>query len=87
MDLSPTISRISLNVKKDRFFKRVKKIYHANGMQKNVGRVLLILHIMDLKTRRIIRDRETFIMINEPICEEDIRNLKCRRLITELKNR
>ena len=33
------------------------------------------------------RQKETFIMINGSIHEEDIENLKCRWLITGFKNR
>lgn len=48
----------------------MKKIHHINSVRKKVERVLLILDLMDSKTRRNIRDRETLIMINGSISEK-----------------
>lgn len=56
--------------KKKDGFKRMKKIHHINSVRKKVERVLLILDLMDSKTRRNIRDRETLIMINGSISEK-----------------
>lgn len=58
--------------------KRMKYIHHVKCKRKLksffLKRVLLILDLMNLKTRSIITDREnmTFIMINGSIHEEDI---------------
>lgn len=38
----------------------MKKVYHVNGLHNKVQRVLLILDLMGLKTRRIIRDRDIY---------------------------
>lgn len=48
----------------------MNKIHHINSVRKKVERVLLLLDLMDFKTRRIIRDGETLIMINGSINEK-----------------
>ena len=50
-----------------------KKLFHANGNQKKTGVAILISDKIDLKRKKIIRDKEGhYIMIKESIQEEDI---------------
>ena len=50
-----------------------KYIYHANGKQKNAGVAILISDKIDLKLKKIIRDKERhYIMIKGSIKEEDL---------------
>ena len=50
-----------------------KNIFHANGKQKKAGVAVLISHKIDLKIRKITRDKEGhYIMIKGSIQEEDI---------------
>ena len=50
-----------------------KNIFHANGKQKKAGVVILISDKIDLKIRKIARNKEeNHIMINGSIQEEDI---------------
>ena len=50
-----------------------KYIYHANGKQKNAGVAILISDKIDLKIKKITRDKEgRYIMIKRSIQEEDI---------------
>ena len=50
-----------------------KNIFHANGQQKKAGVAILILHKIDLKMKKITRDKEGhYIMIKGLIQEEDI---------------
>ena len=49
-----------------------KNIFHANGKQKKAGVAILISDKIDLKIKKIIRDKERhYIMIKESIQEED----------------
>ena len=51
-----------------------KNIFQANGKQKTAGVAILITHKINLKIKKIIRDKEAhYIMINGSIQEEDIR--------------
>ena len=50
-----------------------KNILHVNGKQKKVGVAIFISDKIDLKRKKIIRDKEGhYIMIKESIQEEDI---------------
>ena len=50
-----------------------KNIFHANGKQKKSEQAILISDKIDLKIKKIIRDKEGhYIMIKESIQEEDI---------------
>ena len=50
-----------------------KNIFQANGKQKTAGVAILITHKINLKIKKIIRDKEAhYIMINGSIQEEDI---------------
>ena len=50
-----------------------KNIFHANGKQKKAEVAILISDKIDLKRKKIIRDKEGhYIMIKESIQEEDI---------------
>ena len=50
-----------------------KNIFHANGKQKKTGVAILISDKIDLKIKKIIRDKEgNYIMIKGSIQEEDI---------------
>ena len=50
-----------------------KNTFHANGQQKKVGVAILISDKIDLKIKKIIRDKEGhYIMIKGSIQEEDI---------------
>ena len=50
-----------------------KNIFHANRKQKKAGVAILISDTIDLKIRKIIRDKEGhYIMIKGSIQEEDI---------------
>ena len=50
-----------------------KNIFHANGKQKKAGVAVFISHKIDLKIRKITRDKEGhYIMIKGSIQEEDI---------------
>ena len=47
-----------------------KNIFHANGKQKKAGVAILISHKIDLKIKKITRDKEEhYIMIKGPIQE------------------
>ena len=49
-----------------------KNIFHANGKQKKAGVVILIADQIDLKTKKITKDKEGhYIMIKGSIQEED----------------
>ena len=49
-----------------------KNIFHANGKQKKAGVAILISDKIDLKIKKITRDKEGhYIMINGSIQEED----------------
>ena len=53
--------------------RRWKIIFHANRKQKKAGVAILISDKIDLKIRKIIRDKEGhYIMIKGSIQEEDI---------------
>ena len=50
-----------------------KNIFHANGKQKKAGVAILISDKIDLKIKKITRDKERhYIMIKGSIQEEDI---------------
>ena len=50
-----------------------KNIFHANGKQKKAGIAIFILDKIDLKIKKITRDKEGYyIMIKGSIQEEDI---------------
>ena len=49
-----------------------KNIFHANGKQKKAGVAILISDKIDLKIKKIIRDKEGHIMIKVSNQEEDI---------------
>ena len=50
-----------------------KNIFHANGKQKKAGVAILISDKIDIKIKKIIRDKEGYyIMIKGSIQEEDI---------------
>ena len=50
-----------------------KNIFHANGKQKKAGVAILISDKIDLKTKKITRDKEGhYLMIKGSIQEEDI---------------
>ena len=50
-----------------------KNIFHANGKQKKAGVAILISYKIDLKIKKIRRDKERhYIMIKRSIQEEDI---------------
>ena len=50
-----------------------KNVLHANGKQMKAGVAILISDRIDLKIKKIIRDKERhYIMIKGPIQEEDI---------------
>ena len=50
-----------------------KNTFHANGKQKKAGVAILISYKIDLKVKKIIRDKEGhYIMIKESTKEEDI---------------
>ena len=49
-------------------------IFHANGKQKKAGVAILVSDKIDLKIKKIARDKEGhYIMIKESIQEEDIK--------------
>ena len=51
-----------------------KNIFHANGKQKKAGIAIFILDKIDLKIKKITRDKEgCYIMIKGSIQEEDIK--------------
>ena len=53
--------------------KRWKNIFHANGKQKKAGVAILISDKIDLKIKKIKRNKEgNYIMIKRSIQEEDI---------------
>ena len=50
-----------------------KNIFHANGKQKKAGVAILISDKIDLKIKKIIRDKEGhYIVIKGSVQEEDI---------------
>ena len=50
-----------------------KNIFHANGKQKKAGVATLISDKIDLKIKKITRDKKgRYIMIKESVQEEDI---------------
>ena len=50
-----------------------KNIFHSNGKQKKAGVAILISDKIDLKIKKITRDKEGhYIMIKESIQQEDI---------------
>ena len=50
-----------------------KNIFHANGKQKKAGIAILLSDKIDLKIKKITRDKEgPFIMIKGSLQEEDI---------------
>ena len=50
-----------------------KNIFHVNGKQKKTGVAILILHKIDLKIKKIKRDKEGhYIMIKGSLHKEDI---------------
>ena len=50
-----------------------KNIFHANGKQKKAGVAILISDKIDLKIKKVTRDKKGhYIMINGSIQEEDI---------------
>ena len=50
-----------------------KSIFHANGKQKKAGVAVLISDKIDLKTKKVTRDKEGhYIMIKASIQEEEI---------------
>ena len=50
-----------------------KNIFHANGNQKKAGVAIFISDKIDLRIKKITRDKEVhYIMIKESIQEEDI---------------
>ena len=50
-----------------------KKIFHANGNQKEVGVAILFSEKIDFKIKTITRDKEGhYVMIKESIQEKDI---------------
>ena len=54
-----------------------KNIFHANGEQRKAGVAILISDTIDLKIKKIIRDKEGhYIMIKGSIQEEDITIVK-----------
>ena len=59
-----------------------KNTFHANGEQKKAGVAILISDKIDLKTKKITRDKEGhYIMIKGSIQEEDVNN--CKYLCTQ----
>ena len=53
--------------------RRWKNISHANGKQKKAGLAILISDKIDLKIKKIIRDKKGhYVTIKESIQEEDI---------------
>ena len=53
--------------------RRWKNILHANGKQKKAGVAILISDKIDLKIKKITRDKEgQYIMIKGSVQEEDI---------------
>ena len=53
--------------------RRWKNIFHANGKQKKAGGAMLIADKIDLKIKKMARDKEGhYIMIKGSIQEEDI---------------
>ena len=60
-----------------------KKIFHENGKQKKAGVAILISDKIDLKIKKITRDKEGhYIMTKVSIKEEDIMNV-CKCLCTQ----
>ena len=52
--------------------RRWKNIFHANGKQKKAGVAILISDKIDLKIKKVTRDKEgQYIMIKASIQEED----------------
>ena len=65
-----------------------KNIFHANGKQKKDGVAILIPDKIDLKIKRITRDKEGhYIMIKESIQEEEITILSMHSTWEHLNNR
>ena len=63
--------------------RRWKNMFHANGKQKKTGVAILISDEIDLKIKKITRDKEGhYIMTKVSIQEEDIMNV-CKYLCTQ----
>ena len=61
-----------------------KNIFHANGKQKKAGVAILISDKIDLKIKKITRDKEGhYIMVKQSIQEEDITTVNIYALNTE----
>ena len=59
-----------------------KKIFHANGNQKKAGIAIFISDKIDLKIKKITRDKEEhYLIIKGSIQEEDVNN--CKYLFTQ----
>ena len=60
-----------------------KNIFHTNGKQKKTGVAILLSDKIDLKIKKITRDKEGhYIMTKVSIQEEDIMNV-CKYLCTQ----
>ena len=59
-----------------------KNIFHANGWQKKAGVAIFISDKIDLKIKKITRDKEEhYLIIKGSIQEEDVNN--CKYLFTQ----
>ena len=58
-----------------------KNLFHANGKQKKVGVAILILHKVDLKIKKITRDKEGhYVMIKD---QSKRKTYNCKYLCTQ----